>query len=141
MQRRRRRDEGRAGSGLLIPVLGGKTLADQQELRTLNDAVCGVSPRPFQTCFLTVSVLVSALRAVVPSVEGLKLEQSELTKAIVGTMGDLDSYQLPDSKGYTSLMRHLLKVGDEERQQRREEVNTLFNKLFYTQPLILKILR
>jgi hypothetical protein len=78
---------------------------------------------------------------VVPSVEGLKLEQSELTKAIVGTMGDLDSYQLPDSKGYTSLMRHLLKVGDEERQQRREEVNTLFNKLFYTQPLILKILR
>jgi hypothetical protein len=32
------------------------------------------------------------------------------TKAIVGTMGELDTYQLPDSKGYTSLMRHLLGV-------------------------------
>ena len=30
--------------------------------------------------------------------------------------------QLPDAKGYTALMRHLLKVKDEERQQRREEV-------------------
>ena len=37
-------------------------------------------------------------------------------------MGDLDAYQLPDAKGYTALMRHLLKVKDEERQQRREEV-------------------
>jgi len=63
--------------------------------------------------------------------KGLKLEQSELTKAIVGTMGDLDSYQLPDSKGYTSLMRHLLKVGDEERQQRREEVLGTTEKDFH----------
>mmetsp|Transcript_14152 Transcript_14152/g.34028 ORF Transcript_14152/g.34028 Transcript_14152/m.34028 type:complete len:1117 (-) Transcript_14152:229-3579(-) len=53
---------------------------------------------------------------------GLTLGPDELTKAIIGTMGDLDSYQLPDSKGYTSLMRHLLKVTDVERQQRREEV-------------------
>lgn len=52
----------------------------------------------------------------------LKIDGEELTKSIIGTMGDLDSYQLPDAKGYTALMRHLLKVEDAERQQRREEV-------------------
>ena len=40
----------------------------------------------------------------------LEIGGDELTKAIVGTMGELDTYQLPDSKGYTSLMRHLLGV-------------------------------
>ena len=40
----------------------------------------------------------------------------------LGCSGDLDSYQLPDAKGYTALVRHLLKVTDEERQQRRDEV-------------------
>ena len=60
----------------------------------------------------------------------IKLDKDELTKAIVGTMGDLDSYQLPDAKGYTALMRHLLKVKDEERQQRREEVLATTEKDF-----------
>jgi Zn-dependent M16 (insulinase) family peptidase len=54
--------------------------------------------------------------------KSLDIEGEELTKSIIGTMGDLDAYQLPDAKGYTALMRHLLKVKDEERQQRREEV-------------------
>jgi len=52
----------------------------------------------------------------------LEIGGDELTKAIVGTMGELDTYQLPDSKGYTALMRHLLGVTEEERQQRRQEV-------------------
>ncbi len=43
-------------------------------------------------------------------------------QAIIGTIGDIDSYQLPDSKGYTAFMRHVLKISDEERQQRREQV-------------------
>ena len=30
--------------------------------------------------------------------------------AIIGTIGDIDSYQLPDAKGYTAFMRHLLGV-------------------------------
>ena len=54
--------------------------------------------------------------------KSLDIEGEELTKSIIGTMGDLDAYQLPDAKGYTALMRHLLKVKDDERQQRREEV-------------------
>ena len=43
-------------------------------------------------------------------------------QAIIGTMGDIDSYQLPDAKGSSALSRYLLNVTDEERQQRREEI-------------------
>ena len=43
-------------------------------------------------------------------------------QAIIGTIGDVDAYQLPDAKGHTALMRHILGVSDQERQQRREEI-------------------
>lgn len=52
----------------------------------------------------------------------LELDNDALTKAIIGTVGDIDSYQLPDAKGHSALMRHLLGVTQEERQKRREEV-------------------
>lgn len=52
----------------------------------------------------------------------LDLHPDELTKSIIGTIGSIDSYQLPDAKGYTSMVRHLVGVSDEERQQLREEV-------------------
>lgn len=32
---------------------------------------------------------------------GLDVDEDTLTKAIIGTIGDVDSYQLPDAKGYT----------------------------------------
>ena len=44
------------------------------------------------------------------------------TQAIIGTIGDIDSYQLPDAKGYTSFMRRVLGVSDAERQERREQI-------------------
>ncbi|PRQ23158.1 putative metalloenzyme, LuxS/M16 peptidase, peptidase M16C associated [Rosa chinensis] len=52
----------------------------------------------------------------------LDLDEETLTKSIIGTIGDVDSYQLPDAKGYSSLMRYLLGVSDEERKIRREEI-------------------
>lgn len=52
----------------------------------------------------------------------LEMSDDELAKAIIGTIGDVDSYQLPDSKGRTAFMRHILGVTDEERQQRRDEI-------------------
>jgi len=52
----------------------------------------------------------------------LDLNQSELTKSIIGTIGDLDSYMLPDAKGFTSMRFYLLHVSDEERQKIRNEV-------------------
>nr|NIR15921.1 peptidase M16 [Desulfobacterales bacterium] len=50
------------------------------------------------------------------------LHKDELTKSIIGTIGDLDQYRLPDAKGYTSMVRQLSGETDEERQQLREEV-------------------
>ncbi len=50
------------------------------------------------------------------------LSESEVTKAIIGAIGDIDSYQLPDAKGFTSMMRHLTGVTDDMRQKKREEV-------------------
>ena len=52
----------------------------------------------------------------------LELDSDALTKAIIGTIGDIDGYQLPDAKGYTALMRHVLGVTREERQRRRDEI-------------------
>ncbi|MEM5776623.1 MAG: peptidase M16, partial [Anaerolineaceae bacterium] len=53
---------------------------------------------------------------------GLELDDAELVKAIIGTIGELDAYQLPDAKGYTALTRLLLGVTDEERQRTRDQV-------------------
>ncbi len=52
----------------------------------------------------------------------LSLSDSELTKSIIGAIGELDAYQLPDAKGYTSLIRHLLGISDHWRQQFREQL-------------------
>eukprot|EP01018_Ginkgo_biloba_P006178 Gb_04858 [translate_table: standard] len=61
----------------------------------------------------------------------LDLDDNTLTKAIIGTIGDVDSYQLPDAKGYSSLMRYLLGVTEEERQKRREEILSTSLKEFH----------
>ncbi|KAJ6385758.1 hypothetical protein OIU77_028850 [Salix suchowensis] len=52
----------------------------------------------------------------------LEMDEDTLSKAIIGTIGDVDSYQLPDAKGYSSLLRYLLGITEEERQKRREEI-------------------
>ncbi len=54
--------------------------------------------------------------------KNLKLSEDELTRALIGAIGTLDGYQLPDSKGYSSCARYLLDYTDEERQQLRDEV-------------------
>jgi Zn-dependent M16 (insulinase) family peptidase len=52
----------------------------------------------------------------------LELNDDELTKGIIGAIGELDSYQLPDAKGYTSMVRNLIGVDDAYRQKMRDEV-------------------
>lgn len=52
----------------------------------------------------------------------LDLSAEELTKSIIGVIGQIDDYMLPDAKGYTSMMWHLLGESDAERQRIREEV-------------------
>jgi presequence protease len=52
----------------------------------------------------------------------LELSEAELNKAIIGAIGKLDAYQLPDAKGFTSLMHYLTDNTDAARQQFRDEV-------------------
>jgi Zn-dependent M16 (insulinase) family peptidase len=52
----------------------------------------------------------------------IPISGDELTKAIIGAVSDLDAYQLPDAKGYTSMARHLAGDTDEDRQKRRDQV-------------------
>ncbi len=50
------------------------------------------------------------------------LSPNELTKAVVGTIGDIDQHRLPDAAGHMALLRHLSGQTEEERQGVREEV-------------------
>ncbi len=52
----------------------------------------------------------------------LDLSDSELTRAIIGTISDLDVYQLPDARGFAAMVRHLNGTSDEDRQRIRAEV-------------------
>ncbi len=52
----------------------------------------------------------------------LHLSQRDLTCAIIGTIGDIDTYLLPSAQGLTSLWRELTHDTEEIRQQIRDEV-------------------
>ncbi|RIK40468.1 MAG: peptidase M16 [Chloroflexi bacterium] len=52
----------------------------------------------------------------------VELSDDELTKSIIGAIGAMDAYQLPDAKGWTSMVRYLLGETDASRQQTRDEV-------------------
>jgi presequence protease len=55
---------------------------------------------------------------------GLELNEGELVKSIIGTISSMDSYQLPDAKGHSSMMRYLTGYTDEARQTYREQILT-----------------
>ncbi len=48
--------------------------------------------------------------------------ETDLTRSIIGVIGDIDGYEFPDAKGYSSMWRQLTGTTDELRQQRREEI-------------------
>jgi presequence protease len=48
--------------------------------------------------------------------------QDELSQSIIGTIGDLDSPQSPDQKGFTSMVQYLQEESPEDRQRWRDEV-------------------
>lgn len=54
--------------------------------------------------------------------KSLQLTDSELERAIIGAVGSLDTYLLPDAKGYQAMLRHMIGYTDEMRQQVRDEV-------------------
>jgi len=54
--------------------------------------------------------------------EQAALDDATLARAIVGTIGQLDFYQLPDAKGYVSMQRYLIGDTDDNLQRQRDEV-------------------
>lgn len=60
--------------------------------------------------------------AFLKNLDAARLSENELKKAIIAAIGDLDAYQLPDAKGFTSMMRHITGRSDKMRQEIRDEV-------------------
>jgi len=50
------------------------------------------------------------------------VNDQDLVRSIIGAIGAIDTYRLPDAKGFISLMWELTGNTDENRQQRRDEV-------------------
>ncbi len=48
--------------------------------------------------------------------------EEEVTRTIIGVIGDMDDYMTPDAKGRTSMVRYLAGDTEEARQQLRDEV-------------------
>jgi Zn-dependent M16 (insulinase) family peptidase len=67
-------------------------------------------------------VSLDTYRATGNFLKDLTLSEDELTRALIGAIGQLDAHQLPDAKGYSDCMRFLLGYTDEERQRLRDEV-------------------
>ncbi len=51
-----------------------------------------------------------------------QIDDEELSKHIIGVIGQIDTYMLPDAKGFTSMLRYLLGDTDEVLQRWREEI-------------------
>jgi len=54
--------------------------------------------------------------------KNLRLDEDELTRALIGAIGGIDTYLLPDAKGYIDMARYLTGQTDERRQQIRDEL-------------------
>jgi len=54
--------------------------------------------------------------------EALEIPEEELTRAIIGTIGGVDSYLLPDAKGFTSLVHYMTGYTYEDRQAMRNQI-------------------
>ena len=52
----------------------------------------------------------------------LEISDEELLRSVIGTIGDVDSYLLPDAKGFTSLVHFLTGYTQEDRQAMRDQI-------------------
>lgn len=77
-----------------------------------------------------VSRTLDSYAGVGPYLSGLSLDSSELEKSIIGSIGDMDHYMLPDAKGFTALARELTGEDEAYRQASREAVLSSSRKDF-----------
>ncbi|WP_028573857.1 insulinase family protein [Desulfonatronovibrio hydrogenovorans] len=50
------------------------------------------------------------------------MDGDEVEKAVIGAIGEMDSYQLPDARGFSSTARHLAGITQEYRQAIRDQI-------------------
>ncbi len=90
-------------------------------------AVCSFDPRCGVLAFASyrdpnIDATLTVYNETAQYLKDLKLDDDELTRALIGTIGHVDTYLLPDAKGYADLIRFLTGQTDEKRQRRREEI-------------------
>jgi hypothetical protein len=61
-------------------------------------------------------------RGVAEFLKSSGVPKEEIQKSIIGTIGDVDSYQLPDAKGFNALMNELTGYTQEARQSIRDQI-------------------
>ncbi|GAB6126834.1 insulinase family protein [Humidesulfovibrio idahonensis] len=71
-----------------------------------------------------------AYAGVGPYLTSLHIDPSELEKSVVGSIGDMDHYMLPDAKGFTALAREITGEDADYRQAAREAVFATSQKDF-----------
>lgn len=96
---------------------------------------CRLDPRTGMFTYLSyrdpnVKDTVEGYKGAAEFLRNIELTPDELTKSIIGMIGSLDSYQLPDSKGFASAMRVLTGETDDIRQEKRDELLASSNSDF-----------
>lgn len=69
-----------------------------------------------------VAKTLAVYRATADYLGNLSLSEADITRAVVGAIGDVDAYMLPGAKGAASFSRWLAGESEEERQRYREEL-------------------
>jgi hypothetical protein len=90
-------------------------------------AVCGFDPNCGAFAFASyrdpnLAATLEAYEQTADFLKNLQLDEDELTRALIGAIGGIDAYLLPDAKGYTDMLRYLTGQTDEKRQKTRDEV-------------------
>ena len=96
--------------------------------RRASTAIPAASPSPptaIRTCSARSTTMTGR-----PRILRAGVGEQELTRSIIGVIGAIDAYRLPDAKGFTSLMFELTGETEETRQQRRDEVLGASNRDF-----------
>jgi hypothetical protein len=90
-------------------------------------AICGFDPNCGVFAFASyrdpnLAATLDAYGQTADFLKNLQLDEDELTRALIGAIGGIDTYLLPDAKGYTDLVRYLTGHTAEKRQKLRDEL-------------------
>jgi Zn-dependent M16 (insulinase) family peptidase len=90
-------------------------------------AMCGFDPNCGVLAFASyrdpnLAATLEAYGQTADFLKNLQLDEDELTRALIGAIGGIDTYLLPDAKGYIDMIRYLTGQTDEKRQKLRDEL-------------------